>query len=288
MNPLHELSAAGQSPWLDSVRRTLITSGELQRLIDDGITRSDLEPEHLRQGDRGLDRLRRGGRADRERRQGPRPARGVRDPRDRGHPDGRRRAPAALRRDRRARRVRSLRGRAPAGARHRRHDRGRPAPVGPARPPERVDQDPGHPRGPAGDRAVDRRRHQRERHAPVRRRGVRRGGGRLPARHRAPRRGRRRPVDTDRLRGLVLRLPRRLGRSTRGSPRTPRCAASAAVANAKLAYERFRERLLGRTLGAAGRAQAPASSGRCGRRPRRRTPPTPTRCTSTRSWAATP
>jgi transaldolase / glucose-6-phosphate isomerase len=38
MNPLQELSAAGQSPWLDFVRRTLITSGEIQRLIDDGIT----------------------------------------------------------------------------------------------------------------------------------------------------------------------------------------------------------------------------------------------------------
>ncbi len=38
MNPLQELSAAGQSPWLDFVRRTLITSGELQRLIDDGIS----------------------------------------------------------------------------------------------------------------------------------------------------------------------------------------------------------------------------------------------------------
>jgi len=38
MNLLHELSAAGQSPWLDFVRRTLITSGELQRLLDDGIT----------------------------------------------------------------------------------------------------------------------------------------------------------------------------------------------------------------------------------------------------------
>ena len=38
MNPLRELSAAGQSPWLDFVRRTLITSGELQRLLDDGIT----------------------------------------------------------------------------------------------------------------------------------------------------------------------------------------------------------------------------------------------------------
>ena len=38
MNPLHGLSADGQSPWLDFVRRTLITSGELQRLLDDGIT----------------------------------------------------------------------------------------------------------------------------------------------------------------------------------------------------------------------------------------------------------
>jgi transaldolase len=38
MDPLQELSAAGQSPWLDFVRRTLITGGELQRLIDDGIT----------------------------------------------------------------------------------------------------------------------------------------------------------------------------------------------------------------------------------------------------------
>ncbi len=38
MNPLQELSAAGQSPWLDFVRRTLITSGDLRRLIDDGIT----------------------------------------------------------------------------------------------------------------------------------------------------------------------------------------------------------------------------------------------------------
>jgi transaldolase / glucose-6-phosphate isomerase len=38
MNPLQQLVDAGQSPWLDFVRRTLITSGELQRLIDDGIT----------------------------------------------------------------------------------------------------------------------------------------------------------------------------------------------------------------------------------------------------------
>ena len=39
MNGLKQLAAAGQSPWLDHVRRTLISSGELLRLIDeDAIT----------------------------------------------------------------------------------------------------------------------------------------------------------------------------------------------------------------------------------------------------------
>ena len=48
MNPLLELSAAGQSPWLDFVRRTLISSGELQRLIDDGITGVTSNPSIFR------------------------------------------------------------------------------------------------------------------------------------------------------------------------------------------------------------------------------------------------
>jgi transaldolase/glucose-6-phosphate isomerase len=34
-NPLQELADYGQSPWLDYIRRDLITSGELQRLIDE-------------------------------------------------------------------------------------------------------------------------------------------------------------------------------------------------------------------------------------------------------------
>jgi transaldolase / glucose-6-phosphate isomerase len=38
MTPLKDLRAAGQSPWLDFVRRTLISGGELGRLIDEGIT----------------------------------------------------------------------------------------------------------------------------------------------------------------------------------------------------------------------------------------------------------
>jgi transaldolase/glucose-6-phosphate isomerase len=35
MNPMQQLAAAGQSPWLDFVRRTLISSGELARLVDE-------------------------------------------------------------------------------------------------------------------------------------------------------------------------------------------------------------------------------------------------------------
>ena len=35
MNPLHELRAYGQSIWLDYIRRSLITSGELQRLVEE-------------------------------------------------------------------------------------------------------------------------------------------------------------------------------------------------------------------------------------------------------------
>src|SRR5260370_21309585 len=35
MNPLKELGKDGQSVWLDYIRRNLITSGELKRLIDE-------------------------------------------------------------------------------------------------------------------------------------------------------------------------------------------------------------------------------------------------------------
>ena len=37
MNPLEKLSTFGQSPWLDDLRRSLVTEGGLQSLIDDGL-----------------------------------------------------------------------------------------------------------------------------------------------------------------------------------------------------------------------------------------------------------
>src|SRR5688500_3465937 len=35
MNPIQELQRHGQSVWLDYIRRSLFTSGELQRLVDE-------------------------------------------------------------------------------------------------------------------------------------------------------------------------------------------------------------------------------------------------------------
>ena len=37
-SPIKELRHLGQSLWLDNIRRQLITSGELARLRDEGIT----------------------------------------------------------------------------------------------------------------------------------------------------------------------------------------------------------------------------------------------------------
>src|SRR5690349_8980873 len=37
-NPIRELRDIGQSLWLDNIRRQLVTSGELARLRDEGLT----------------------------------------------------------------------------------------------------------------------------------------------------------------------------------------------------------------------------------------------------------
>ena len=274
MNPLHELSAAGQSPWLDFVRRTLITSGELQRLIDDGSRGVTSNPSIFEKAILGFDRLRRGARADRERRPRPRAARGVRDPRDRAtsswpptccgrsttRPSG---ATASSRFEVEPRLARDTDG----------HDRGRPAPVGAARPPEPDDQDPGHARGPAGDRAGDRRGHQHQRDAAVRRRGAtQQVAEAYHPRHRAPPSRRASPSTSHSVASFfVSRVDTEVDKRLRGSAARTLCAARAAIANARAAYQRFQRDLRGRALRRACATPAPASSGRCGPRPASRT-----------------
>src|ERR1700745_178802 len=53
-NPLKELNRYGQSVWLDYIRRSLITSGELQRLIDeDGLKGMTSNPAIFKKGSAG-------------------------------------------------------------------------------------------------------------------------------------------------------------------------------------------------------------------------------------------
>ena len=58
-NQLQQLLDAGQSVWLDNLRRSMFASGELKRLIDHGLARHDEQPDDLRKGDRRRQRLRR-------------------------------------------------------------------------------------------------------------------------------------------------------------------------------------------------------------------------------------
>ena len=60
MNPMKDLEACGQSPWLDDLHKTLMSSGELAESDREGrLEGPDLEPLDLREGDRLDQRLRR-------------------------------------------------------------------------------------------------------------------------------------------------------------------------------------------------------------------------------------
>ena len=90
-------------------------------------------------------------------------------------------------------------------------------------------------------------------------------------------RGRRRPVE-GRVRRVVLRLARRhRGRQApRGASGNTELQGKLAIANAKLAYAALPARRSRARAGSTSRARARRSSAACGRRPRRRTPPTAT------------
>ncbi len=213
---LAALTAAGTSVWLDQIRRSLITSGELARLERElslrGMTSNPAIFEKAILGStdydeqiaelaaqgllcaRDLRRDRGAGRAARVRR----PAAGL----GRGEPRGR---------------LRLARGRAGFRARHRGHVEAGARVLGARRPPESDDQDPRHRGGRARHRGGDRRRDQRERDAAVLRRvvhGDRRG---VHPRDGASPRGRR--VARRALGGQLLRVARghRGGQAPRGA-----------------------------------------------------------------------
>ena len=141
-NQVQQLLDAGQSVWIDNLRRSMFASGELQRLIDKRLARHDQQPDDLREGDRRRQRLRRAARdADRLGEERRRAVLGSRDPR---YSERLRRVRTGLRLLERQRRLRQPRGLAAARQRHRRHDRDGRGALEAREPSERHDQDPRH------------------------------------------------------------------------------------------------------------------------------------------------
>ena len=125
-----------------------------------------------------------------------------------------------------------------------------------------------------------RRRHQRERHADLRPRALRRGDRARSSR--ASSSASRRGDDISRIASVASFFVSRVDTETdRRLPDGSPLRGKAAVANAKLAYQLFLAAFSGPRWDALA-AKGARCSGRCGRRRRRRTPRTPPRSTSTR------
>ena len=170
-SPVRALDVFGQSVWYDNIRRGLITSGELQRLIEeDGAARRHLQPRHLREGHRRQHRLRPGPQAP-GRRASTTPTDALRDARHPGHPARRRLLyPVYIETDRRdgyvSLEVSPLPGRTTRQATIEEARRLWAA----RRPRQRDDQGAGHARRHPRHPPADQRGHQRQRHAAVRQR----------------------------------------------------------------------------------------------------------------------
>ena len=265
-NPLRALQLFGQSVWLDSIRRSLLTSGELQRLVDeDGVRGVTSNPAIFEKAVTGssdyADILEAPGAASIDaavlyETLAVRDIQQAADVLRRG-----------LRRDGAARRVREPGSVAAACSRHGGHACGRAASVGRRRPPQPDDQGAGHAGGHRRGAPADRGGHQRQRHAAVRagrlrtgRRGVHRWSG-------SAGRARRRSLGR-RQRGELLRQPhryrhRRRARRPAGEGLRAAGAAAAAVAP-RHGRHREREARLPAVSGAVQRA-ALARAGRARR-----------------------
>ena len=118
------------------------------------------------------------------------------------------------------------------------HARAGPHVLGPGRPPEPDDQDPGDAGGHAGDRAGAVRRHEHQRHAAVRGRAVRGRDGGLRPRDGAPAGGGR-PLDRHSVASFfVSRVDTEVDKRLEAAGQH-RAAGPAGLANARAAYQAF-------------------------------------------------
>ena len=168
MNPLKHLQKHGQAVWLDFLAREFVAEGELKTAdrAATALTRRDLQPIDLREGDRraATNTTRRSASCSGTRDMA---VGDLRAPRDRGHPARRRRAAPGLRRDERRRRLRQPRSVAVSRQRHRgdiAEARRLWKAVGRENLMVKVPATAGR---PAGDPRADRRGHQHQRHAAV-------------------------------------------------------------------------------------------------------------------------
>ena len=267
MTPLKQLAEHDQSVWIDFLSRRFVKDGDLKGLVDQGVVGVTSNPTifqgAIAEGDAYDEQIRelsselRGSEGDLL------AARQGRHPRRLRHPALR------LRRGRRQGRLGLARGRPGPRARHRQDEvRGHP-PARARRPPQPLHQDPGHGRGPAGDRGHDRGRHPGQRDADLLARAPPRGRRGLRPRRPALRRRRRRPVRQAGVRRLLLRLARRhRGRQAPGRDRRSRRAQGQARDRQRQA--RLPELPGGLLLAASGRRWRPRarpSSAACGPRP---------------------
>ena len=280
---LAALTAAGTSVWLDQLRRSMIESGELQRMVEEdslrGVTSNPAIFEKAILGspdyDAELESLAREGLSAREvyRRMAVRDVQAACDV-----------LRPVLRRVGRPGRLRLARGGAAAGPRHRGHARAGAPVLGAGRPPQRDGQDPRHRRGDPGDRGGALRGPQHQRHAAVR-------GLRLRARDGGVRRARWSAATRRASRSTATRSPRSSSRAW--TPRSTSASTRSAAPTSPGARVSPTPAPPTSPSSASSRASAspscarPArrSSGRCGPRPASRTRSTPRRSTST-AWSA--
>ncbi len=168
MNPLQELAKYGQSVWLDYIRRNLITSGELKRMIDeDGLGGVTSNPAIFEKAITGstdyADAL-----VELQKRKDLDAIGDLRNAGYKRYPGCRRRFAPGLRPDQEARRLRKPGGFAVPGARYGRHHQGRSAAVEGRESAEPDGEDPRHHRRNSRHPAVHQRRHQHQRHPSVR------------------------------------------------------------------------------------------------------------------------